>query len=514
MPRINPTLARRCTLDSGDKGLSPEAATFAEADPFDFGDISLGGLSREEIAEILIDAALDARDDAEFAWDESKHPRGQPGNRGKFGPGGGAENPHESRDFAIDVHGELTERPNTPIFQHPVRKAIEDRIVHLLQAGKSRSKGEVSLTFRPVYGMTSVHQGDGIVATAYYFPADGKVLVSQPLVGGRKQARFDEHTPPAELEYKLRKVLGLKVPPEVERQYAHINKAPRLANSDAEAAFDNAEFYDPNEARDEQGRWTTGGVGGVIADWHAHESRLSQEGATEEELQPLRQTLEKAQAAVEKKLTVYSELAGKLKEAEADVKQLEAAEPAEPQAKDYPPEPEEPELPEEPTPAQEQAYDRWDRDYAKWVDARAKVDEEHGRALERWERTIDRVRSRRDSLEERTDAAHEKLEDTIYAWQEKIDEKVAEAEGTLADRQAQSAEFYDPNQLRDHRGRWATGGGGGASQGLPHAERQAQRESAKETVRASWPGRALLASRKPRDWPRHSVPSPWPRFTR
>jgi hypothetical protein len=477
------------SLLSGDNPLSPEAATFAEEDPFDFGDISLGGLSREEIAEILIDAALDARDDAEFAaWDESKHPRGQPGNRGKFGPGGGAENPHESRDFAIDVHGELTERPNTPIFQHPVRKAIEDRIVHLLQAGKSRSKGEVSLTFRPVYGMTSVHQGDGIVATVYYFPADGKVLVSQPLVGGRKQARFDEHTPPAELEYKLRKVLGLKVPPEVERQYAHVNKAPRLANSDAKAAFDNAEFYDPNEARDEQGRWTTGGIGGVIADWHAHESGLSQEGATEEELQPLRQTLEKAQSAVEKKLTVYSELAGKLKEAEADVKQLEAAEPAEPQAKDYPPEPKEPELPEEPTPAQEKAYDRWDRDYTKWVDARAKVDEEHGRALERWERTIDRVRSRRDSLEERTDVAHEKLEDTIYAWQEKIDEKVAEAEGTLADRQAQSAEFYDPSQLRDHRGRWATGGGTGST-ALPHAERQAQRESARETVRRFMAGK-------------------------
>jgi hypothetical protein len=219
---------------------------------------------------------------AEFAgWDEAKHPRGQPGNRGKFGPGGGADNPHESRDFAIDVHGELTERPNTPIFQHPVRKAIEDRIVHLLQAGKSRSKGEVSLTFRPVYGMTSVHQGDGIVATAYYFPADGKVLVSQPLVGGRKQARFDEHTPPAELEYKLRKVLGLKVPPEVERQYAHINKAPKLADSDAEAAFDNAEFYDPNQLRDESGRWTAGGGGGASQGLPHAERQAQRESAKE-----------------------------------------------------------------------------------------------------------------------------------------------------------------------------------------------------------------------------------------
>ena len=92
--------------------LAGDNAEFADTDPFDFGDVSFGGLSREEIAEILVDAALDARDDAEFAA-EFYDPNQLRDERGRWTTGGGSGGtalPHTERQAQRETAKETVRR--------------------------------------------------------------------------------------------------------------------------------------------------------------------------------------------------------------------------------------------------------------------------------------------------------------------------------------------------------------------------------------------------------------------
>jgi hypothetical protein len=238
---------------SGDKGLSPDAATFAEADPFDFGDISFGGLSREEIAEILIDAALDARDDAEFAeWDESKHSRGQPENKGEFGPGGGGKAERRARQEQYLARVEEVKKKINPRDAAAVQKLVRD--LEKKTALDNNPGVDENALLAAMWRAGIAVGGTGL---KQYQLLDRMVftgLLSKGVSGGALGT-------PKAITYHLPM-----------RQENHLIDGTHFAP---------AEFYDPNQIRDHRGRWTTGGGSGGSQGLPHVERQAQREGAKE-----------------------------------------------------------------------------------------------------------------------------------------------------------------------------------------------------------------------------------------
>jgi hypothetical protein len=270
------------------KGPSREGSPPLVTDRLDLNSIDLAGLSREDVLAALTDAAIEAYEDAgpaEFAWDESKHPRGQPANRGQFGPGGGGT-PSKA------------ERSTARVERKRAEKAADRQ-----ESGAARHLNNLLRERTYDINQAHAHLPEGVPTPAL----DRAIAALSPSTHGRdlgeKLAAFERVRDEAEREGRLTGALQRLAPRHQESEMlGHLETIRRHAESAAAAvrlemqareatraqngrraavfaaAVEAAEFYSPDQARDWRGRWTAGGGsdGGQSVPTHAERGQLRQ----------------------------------------------------------------------------------------------------------------------------------------------------------------------------------------------------------------------------------------------
>lgn len=279
--------------------------------------------------------------------------------------------------------------------------------------------------------------------------------------------------------------------------------------------------------------------GPALAYWTRGAEML--EAAEDVDSAAYRKALAKGVAAFDRKADAYAAALEAWEPARAELAGLRAAEPPPLTPDAYPPEPQEPDpvqpedYPDEPEEggpdhavwerevarldaADDKAQAAWKKEHARWERAVNKLEEDWEEGHDRWQKDLERAGKKTERLWGAVEREFGDLEEVvtdlderlIAASDEAVDDRLADldeedkddprpaedeeeddAEPEEEEDDPDAAFAFDPNQPRDNAGRWTRGGGG-----MPHAQRQAGREQAREHVRAFVARKGPVAQRE------------------